>query len=37
MLWLVALLACADGRVVDDHGALEASELQLLEHMHRML
>ena len=28
---------CADGRVVGNHGAQEASELQLLEHMQRIL
>ena len=32
MLWLLALLARADVRVVGDHGPQEASKLQLLEH-----
>ena len=31
MLWLLALLARADVRVVGDHVAQEASKLQLLE------
>ena len=34
---LLAHLACADGRAVDDRVRQEASELQLLENMQRML
>ena len=36
-MWLLALFACAEGRVVGDHFAQEASERQLLEHMQCML
>ena len=37
LLWLLALLARADGRVVGDHVRQEASELQLLQQMQRLL
>ena len=37
MLWLLALLACADGRLVGDHAAQETSELQRLQQRQRLL
>ena len=37
MLWLLAHQPCADGRIIGDHGAQEASELQLREQRQRML
>ena len=37
LLWLLALLARADGRVVGDHVGQDASQLQLLQQMQRLL
>ena len=36
-LWFLALLSCADGRVVNDHVMQETSELQLVQQMQRLL
>ena len=37
LLWRLALLARADGRVVGDHVGQEASGQHLLEQMHRLV